>query len=146
MGLEECRHFFEEAEQPFVVWIDYKNLKYLKTAKRLNPRVKHDGACFSKFNFILLYRPGAKNAKPDALSRQFTATKDDDQTPHYILPTTVRQGHCTWKLNRRSPITHHWMTVHPTSCSLPFHFFRKCCISAMPPILFATLEQCASDF
>ncbi|KAI3377213.1 hypothetical protein L3Q82_009125 [Scortum barcoo] len=38
VALEEWRHWLEGAEQPFIVWTDHKNLKYLKSAKRLNSR------------------------------------------------------------------------------------------------------------
>lgn len=37
-ALEEWRHWLEGAEHPFLVWTDHKNLKYIKTAKRLNSR------------------------------------------------------------------------------------------------------------
>ncbi|KAK7913158.1 hypothetical protein WMY93_013369 [Mugilogobius chulae] len=38
VALEEWRHLLEGTEQPFLVWTDHKNLEYLKSAKRLNPR------------------------------------------------------------------------------------------------------------
>lgn len=36
LALEEWWHWLEGAAQPFVVWMDHKNLAYLQTAKRLN--------------------------------------------------------------------------------------------------------------
>ena len=38
VALEECRHWLEGAEQPFLVWTDHKSLEYIKRAKRLNLR------------------------------------------------------------------------------------------------------------
>ena len=38
VALEEWRHWLEGAEQPFLIWMDHKNLEYLRTAKRLNSR------------------------------------------------------------------------------------------------------------
>ncbi|KAI3376076.1 hypothetical protein L3Q82_016603 [Scortum barcoo] len=38
LALQEWRHWLEGAEQPFLVWTDHKNLAYLRSAKRLNPR------------------------------------------------------------------------------------------------------------
>ncbi len=38
LALEEWRHWLEGAEQPFLIWTDHKNIEYIKTAKRLNPR------------------------------------------------------------------------------------------------------------
>ncbi len=37
-ALEEWRHWLEGARHPFTVLTDHRNLEYLKTAKRLNPR------------------------------------------------------------------------------------------------------------
>ncbi|KAI3352638.1 hypothetical protein L3Q82_019228, partial [Scortum barcoo] len=36
VALEEWRHCLEGAEHPFIVWIDRKNLEFVRTAKRLN--------------------------------------------------------------------------------------------------------------
>lgn len=69
LALEECRHWLEGAEQPFVVWTDHKNLAYIQSAKRLNSRQARWALFFSRFNFTLTYRPGSRNIKPDALSR-----------------------------------------------------------------------------
>lgn len=42
--LEEYRHWLEGAEQPFLVWTNHMNFKYIKNAKRLNPR-QPNGLC-----------------------------------------------------------------------------------------------------
>ena len=51
--------------------LDYKNLEYLQTAKRLNSRQARWAVFFSRFNFHLAYRPGTKNVKSNDLSRYF---------------------------------------------------------------------------
>ncbi|KAI3361475.1 hypothetical protein L3Q82_012950 [Scortum barcoo] len=71
VALEEWRHWLEGAEQPFIVWMDHKNLGYLKSAKRLNSRQARWALFFSRFRFTLSYRPGSQNAKPDTLSRLY---------------------------------------------------------------------------
>lgn len=68
---EEWRHWLEGANYPFTVLTDHKNLEYLRTAKRLNPRQARWSLFFTRFNFTVTYRPGSKNTKADALSRQF---------------------------------------------------------------------------
>lgn len=50
---------------------DHKNLEYLRTAKRINPHQAQWSLLFSRFHFTVTYRPGSKNVKADALSRQF---------------------------------------------------------------------------
>lgn len=37
-ALEEWRHWLEGAQHPFTILTDHKNLEYLRSAKRLNPR------------------------------------------------------------------------------------------------------------
>lgn len=85
LALEQWRHWIEASPEPFIVWTDHKNLEYLKTAKRLNPRQ----ARFSRFNFDLSYRPGSKNLKPDALSRlhRFSVQSNAPEEQGFILPS-----------------------------------------------------------
>ncbi|KAI3370804.1 hypothetical protein L3Q82_007122 [Scortum barcoo] len=63
MALEEWRHWLEGSTQPFVVWTDHKNLAYIQTAKRLNSRQARWSLFFSRFDFVLTYRPGSRNIK-----------------------------------------------------------------------------------
>ncbi|KAI3368651.1 hypothetical protein L3Q82_025653 [Scortum barcoo] len=79
LALEEWRHWLEGSKQPFLVWTDHKNLEYIRSAKRLNSRQARWSLFLTRFNFTLSYRPGSRNVKPDALSRQFL--KDEDVTP-----------------------------------------------------------------
>lgn len=85
LALEEWRHWLEGAAVPFLVWTDHKNLEYIRSAKRVSPRQARWSMFFSRFNFTLSYRPGHKNLKPDALSRQFSSC-DEKKEPDPILP------------------------------------------------------------
>lgn len=69
-ALEEWRHWLEGARHPFIVLTDHRNLEYLCSAKRLNPRQARWALFFTRFEFTVTYRPGSKNTKADALSRQ----------------------------------------------------------------------------
>ena len=71
LALEEWRHWLEGTRVPFLVWTDHRHLEYIQTAKRLNSRQAHWSLFFERFHFSLSYRPGSRNTKPDALSRQF---------------------------------------------------------------------------
>lgn len=82
VALEEWRHWLEGADLPFLVWTNHKNLEYLQSAKILNSR---QALFCNQFNFHLSYRPGSKNAKPDALSR-FHSPDLDTKGPAFILP------------------------------------------------------------
>ena len=88
LALEEWRHWLEGAEQPFLVWTDHRNLEYIQSARRLTPRQSRWALFFGRFNFSISYRPGTKNTKPDALSRVFSTT-EEEQRPDCILPASL---------------------------------------------------------
>ncbi|KAK3568225.1 hypothetical protein QTP86_000789 [Hemibagrus guttatus] len=69
-ALEVWQHWLEGARHLFLVLTDHRNLEYLREAKRLNPRQAQWALFFSCFQFSVTYRPGSKNSKADALSRQ----------------------------------------------------------------------------
>ncbi|CAJ0968840.1 unnamed protein product, partial [Ranitomeya imitator] len=70
-AFEEWRHWLEGTKHRVVVLTDHKNLIYLESAKRLNPRQARWSLFFSRFDFVVSYLPGSKNVKADALSRSF---------------------------------------------------------------------------
>ena len=85
LAMEEWR-LLEGATVPFLVWTDHRNLEYLRTAKCLNPRQARWSLLFNRFTFTLSYRPGSRNAKPDALSRLHSSRTPDTETQDTILP------------------------------------------------------------
>uniref|UniRef100_A0A669C7S5 Reverse transcriptase domain-containing protein n=1 Tax=Oreochromis niloticus TaxID=8128 RepID=A0A669C7S5_ORENI len=97
LALEEWRHWLEGTAQPFIVWTDHKNLAYLQTAKRLNARQARWALFFTRFNFSITYRPGSRNVKPDALSRQFSSSEGDREVAS-ILPPGCVIGGLTWEI------------------------------------------------
>lgn len=97
LALEEWRHWLEGAAHPFLVWTDHKNLAYIQSAKRLNSRQARWALFFGRFNFTLTYRPGSRNVKPDALSRQFSPT-DALECGDTILPPTCVVASITWEI------------------------------------------------
>ena len=96
-ALEEWRHWLEGAVQPFLVWTDHKNLEYVRRAKRLNPRQSRWTLFFSRFNFVVTFRPGSENVKPDALSRIHDAD-NSPKSPEPILPNTCVVGGVSWEI------------------------------------------------
>uniref|UniRef100_A0A3B3IPI7 Gypsy retrotransposon integrase-like protein 1 n=1 Tax=Oryzias latipes TaxID=8090 RepID=A0A3B3IPI7_ORYLA len=98
LALEEWRHWLEGAEQPFIVWTDHKNLAYLRSAKRLNSRQARWCLFFDRFNFVITYRPGSRNIKPDALSRKYSPS---ERAPATILPSTCVIGTLTWDIENK---------------------------------------------
>ena len=101
LALEEWRHWLEGTKLPFLVWTDHKNLEYLQSAKRLNSRQARWALFLTRFNFSLSYRPGSRNIKPDALSRQFLEREGDRTDPDTILPSSRLVATLTWEIEER---------------------------------------------
>lgn len=97
LALEEWRHWLEGAAQPFIMWTDHKNLEYLRSARRLNSRQARWALFFTRFYFTITYRPGSRNMKPDALSRQFVSTEEESD-PGPILPSACVIGAVLWEI------------------------------------------------
>ena len=115
LALEEWRHWLEGAEQPFVVWTDHKNLEYIRSAKRLNSRQARWALFFNRFDFSLSYRPGSKNLKPDALSRQYQP-EGAPSDPESILPPVCVIGAVTWEVEDKVKRSH---AEHPAPSDCP---------------------------
>ncbi len=95
--LEEWRHWLEGTKHPVQVLTDHKNLECIQQAKRLNPRQARWSLFFNRFQFILSYRPGSKNLKPDALSRVYGNTPQEDSVAS-IIPSTKIIAPIRWDL------------------------------------------------
>ena len=73
------------------------NLEYFTTTKALNQRQVRWSEFLSQFNFRIVYRPGSRAVRPDALSRKWEdrpikANADDDRIKNRqrtILPRTL---------------------------------------------------------
>ncbi len=100
LALDEWRHWLEGAAQPFIVWTDHRNFTYIRSARRLNARQARWALFFGRFDFTISYRPGSKNTKPDALSRQFNSSEDDSVT-ETILPDGLVMGSLVWGIERQ---------------------------------------------
>ncbi|KAK3563538.1 hypothetical protein QTP86_030949 [Hemibagrus guttatus] len=96
-ALEEWRHWLEGARHPFQVLTDHRNLEYLCGAKCLNPRQSRWALFFTRFRFMVTYRPGSKNGKADALSWRFE-TASDPVLVEPILPVTAILAPVRWNL------------------------------------------------
>jgi hypothetical protein len=69
-ALEEWRPELQGIPDPFEIITDHKNLEYFTSTKALNQRQVRWSEFLSQFNFRIVYRPGSRAARPDALSRK----------------------------------------------------------------------------
>ncbi|KAK3561986.1 hypothetical protein QTP86_022734 [Hemibagrus guttatus] len=95
--LEEWHHWLEGARHPFQVLTNHRNLEYFCGTKCLNPRQARWALFFTRFWFMVTYRPGSKNGKADALSWKFE-TADKPEWTEPILPATAILAPVRWNL------------------------------------------------
>jgi hypothetical protein len=84
-GLEDWQHFLEGACHKVEIWTDHKNLKYFRTAKKLNCRQARWSLYLSCFNFTLHHQPGCTMGKSDALSRWPDHGSGSDDNSNIVL-------------------------------------------------------------
>ncbi|KAK3509407.1 hypothetical protein QTP70_033974, partial [Hemibagrus guttatus] len=94
---------------------NHRNLEYLRGAKRLNPRQARWAIFFTRFMFTVMYHPGSKNGKADALSRQFETANEPGQ-PDLILLATAILAPVQWDLVEEIRRAH---TDEPPPTGLP---------------------------
>ncbi|KAI2661861.1 Transposon Tf2-6 polyprotein [Labeo rohita] len=104
-ALEEWRHWLQGGGEPFTVWTDHQNLTVIRQTKQLNPRQARWALFFEHFNFQLSYRPGSKNTKADAISRQHQRdTTTSEAAP--VLPSRIILAPLRWGLEERVRQSH----------------------------------------
>ena len=69
-AFREWKHYQLGADEPVTVYTDNQNLQYFLMTKVGNPRQIRWAQWLANFNFKIVYRPGSRGGKPDALSRR----------------------------------------------------------------------------
>jgi len=95
-----------------VVFSDHKNLKYFNTTKLLNQRQAHWVEILSQFNFKIVYRPGEKNSKGDALSRGVDPEHETEGAMQDLKIRMFKSGQFQLGENEEALLTHHVMAVN----------------------------------
>lgn len=111
----EWRHWLEGAKHPFTVITDHKNLEYIHSAKRLNPRQARWALFFTRFDFSVTYIPGSKNIKANALSilSKEEILKEEEQP---IMEDSIILAPITWDIDTEIS---HASIQHPTPPACP---------------------------
>ncbi|KAL0153240.1 hypothetical protein M9458_051463, partial [Cirrhinus mrigala] len=104
-ALEEWRQWLQGGSDPFTVWTDHQNLTVIRQTKQLNPRQARWALFFEHFHFHLSYRPGSKNAKADAISRQHQRDTTSSE-PAPVLPPHIILAPLQWGLEERVRQSH----------------------------------------
>ena len=89
LAFQEWIHQLKSYKQQIWVWTDHKNLEYFTTSKLLLRRQARWSEFLAEFDFVVRYRPGDKNGKPDALSRRWDLRpkegSEDLQLVHFLF-------------------------------------------------------------
>ena len=64
------KHYLQGTEKSIMVYTDHANPQYPLTSKASTARQIRKSQKLCNFNFVIVYRPGVKGGKRDALSRQ----------------------------------------------------------------------------
>lgn len=90
LSLEQWHRWQEGALYPFTIFIDHKNLDYLKIAKCLNPHEAQEPFISPGLIFMLCYWPSSKHTKADFLSHICpTETKTESLKPYCLPPASL---------------------------------------------------------
>ena len=87
VGVKLWRHYLESLTEPFQVVTDHKNLEYFQMARILSRCQARWSEEINHHKYSIVYRPGIKNGKADALTRRrdFSEGGKALQTPAQIL-------------------------------------------------------------
>lgn len=69
-AMREWRIYLEGASHQITIYTDHRNLEHFVTTKTLNRRQARWSLDLASYDFVIIYRPGSKNTKADALSRR----------------------------------------------------------------------------
>jgi len=108
---QEWRHFLMGAPEEIVVFTDHKNLQYFNNTKLLNWIQARWVEILSQFNFKIVYRPGEKNGKADALSRRVDPKPEGEGQKEGLTILMFKPGQFQLGENEEALLTRHVMAV-----------------------------------
>ena len=90
-ALEEWKHYVLGSAHTTTIFTDHNNLRYYRSAQRLNRRQARWSLILSEYDLQLIHKPGKQMIQSDALSRRpdHTPDIDDDNTDMILLPDSI---------------------------------------------------------
>ena len=83
--LKQWRHLLLGGKHQISILSDHQNLQYFMTSKVLTRRQARWSVFLSEFDFVITYRKGSRNGKPDLLSRRVDYGVDSTQDNMGVL-------------------------------------------------------------
>jgi len=105
----EWKHYLYSADKPITVYTDHQNLQHFLTTKKWNQRQIRWRQLLASFNIKIIYQPGSRSDKPDALSRRpeyhpeegAEHTEQSILKPEHFLISLVQDEPVREKLTKR---------------------------------------------
>ena len=69
-AFKEWRRYLEGAKHQITVYTDHRGLEWFANNRPINRRQARWALELDGYDFVIVYRPGVRNGKPDALSRR----------------------------------------------------------------------------
>jgi len=98
----EWKHYLYGADKPITVYTDHQNLQHFLTTKKWNQRHIRWAQLLALFNFKIIYRPGSRSGKPEALSRRLEY-RPEEGTEH-TEQSILKPGHFSICLVQDEPV------------------------------------------
>ena len=92
LAFQEWIHQLKSCEQQILVWTDHKNLEYFTTSKVLSRPQARWSEFLAEFDFVVRYRPGNKNGKPDGLSRRWELRPEEGSEDLQLVHFSFKPG------------------------------------------------------
>ena len=91
-AFEEWQPMLKGAGLPIKILTDHRNLQYFMTTKQLSRRQARWSEYFSRFNFVIQFRPGKLGGKPDLLTRRSgDLSKAEDERIKQMMQTVLKK-------------------------------------------------------
>ena len=115
--IKEWRHYLEGMPR-FPIFTDHKNLEYFMTTKVLTRRQARWSIELSSYDFIITYRKGSLNGKPDALSRRSEYRPEEGGNPvtTFLKPENFDEG--SLKYRKENRVASHIAAINISSIQL----------------------------
>jgi len=108
---QEWRYFLMDAPEQIVVYMDYKNLEYFNTTQLLNRRQSRCAEILSEFNFKIIYHPGERNGKADALSHRVDPELEGEREKQDLMIHMFKPGPLNLGTGEETLVTRQIMAV-----------------------------------
>ena len=124
-SFKHWRRYLKGATHQLQVYSDHQNLEYFTTTKVLNRQQARWPQELAGVDFKIYYRPGAKNGKPDAVSRRSEYHPEKGGSESQPITTVLHKTHFAGAVNTLREGTTTFIISAAQLSSLPVRSWKK---------------------